>query len=300
VNRRKLLGVIGAIVMAGIGTGLLIAYVNNAEDRALEGEEIVEVFTVVGRIDPGTPAADIESDVTIEQVPQKVRADDAVGDLTEIEGLVAEIELRPGEQLLKSRFIDPIAFQREAGRVTDIPPGLQEVTVRLSPARAAGGRLLPGDTVGVFASFGPFQISSEVPVELDDGTIIPPDGSTPNTTHLFLHKVLVTNVQLGELPEVEEREGLGDEEDQEVRLAPSDSILVTLAVDTFAAEQLVFTAEFGSVWLSLEPGNAVEEPSIIQNRGTVYFDREELFLGIEIPSLGDGGDADDNTEEDDG
>ena len=34
-------GVIGALVLAGIGTALLVAYVNNAEDRALEGEEVV-------------------------------------------------------------------------------------------------------------------------------------------------------------------------------------------------------------------------------------------------------------------
>lgn len=281
MNRRKVLGVIGALVLAGVGTALLIAYVNNAEDRALEGEELVEVLTVTDTISAGTPSEEIEGSVTTELVPQKVRADDAVGALEDLEGLVTEIELIEGEQLLRSRFIDPIAFQRETGRVTEIPPGLQEITLSLSPDRAGGATLLPGDTVGVFASFEPFDVSSEVPVEIDDGIIIPPNGSTPNTTHLILHKVLVTNVQLVQLPEVEQREGIGDEDDQDIRLAPRDNLLVTLAMDTFAAERTIFAAEFGFVWLSLEPDTAVEEPSIIQSRGTIYADLDDVVADTE-------------------
>lgn len=281
MNKRKVFGVIGAIVLAGIGTALLVAYVNSAEDRALEGEELVEVYTITDRIDPGTPAAEIGNRVELELVPDKVRADDAIAELSEIDGLVAQIELRPGEQLLASRWVDPIVFQRDVGRVTEIPTGLQEVTVSLTPDRAGGGAILPGDTVGVFATFDPFEISSEVPVELDDGTIVPPDGSTPNTTKLAIHKVLVTNVQLEELPEVATREGVGTEEDEEVRLAPTGNLLVSLAVDTFDAERLVFTAEFGRIWLSLEPDAAIEEPSIIQTRATIYRDLEDLLAEIE-------------------
>ncbi len=289
MNRRKVIGVIGAVILAVIGTVLLIAYVNNAEERALEGEEVVEVYKVTDTISAGTDAADIEGSIEVEQVPRKVRAEDAVVELSEIEGLVAEIELVPGEQLLRRRFVDPITFQREVGRVTEIPTGMQEVTLSLAPERAAGGGLLPGDTVGVYASFEPFSISSDVPVELDDGTIVPPNGQTPNTTQLLLHKVLVTNVQLEELPEVEEREGLGEEESQDVRLAPTGNLLVSLAVDTFDGERLVFSSEFGFIWLALEPDAAIETPSLIQTRATVYraLDQVVQFLN-ESEGEGDG------------
>src|ERR671917_139673 len=65
----------------------------------------------------------------------------------------------------------------------DIPEGLQEVTVPLEPARALGGRIAAGDTVGVFLSFDPFDIGNT-------------GEKTANVTHLELHKVVVTRVQL--------------------------------------------------------------------------------------------------------
>ena len=302
MNTRKVIGVIGALVLAGIGTALLVAYVNNAEDRALEGEEVVEVFRVSSAIGPGTDAEEIENSIEVERVPKKVRADDAITALEEVDGLVTEVELVPGEQLIRSRFVDPITFQRDIGRVTEIPNGKQEVTISLAPERAGGGTILPGDTVGVFASFEPFDVSSEVPVEIDDGTIIPPNGSSPNTTSVLLHKVMVTNVQLEELPDVEERQGVGDEEDQDVRLAPTGNLLISLAVDTFEAERLVFTAEFGFIWLSIEPDHAVEEPSVIQTRGTVYQTIDELldFFGNDLVNVGDETSGDAEGDEADG
>ncbi len=293
MNRRKVVGVIVALCLAVAGTGLLVAYVNGAEDRALEGEELVDVVTADGTIDAGTPAEDLRSRVSVEQVPAKVRAEGAVGSVDELAGLVASIQLRDGEQLLRVRFVDPVTFERDAGRIADIPDGMQEITLSLEPERAGGGALLPGDRVGVFASFEPFNVSSEVPLELDDGVIIPPNGSTPNSTRVLLHKVLVTNVQLEELPEVADQKGLGDELDREVRLAPTGNVLVSVAVDTFDAERLVFTAEFGTIWLSLEPEHAIEAPSLVQNRGSVYVDLVDTgspeLRGLGSPRPAEGG-----------
>lgn len=51
---KKLLGVATALMLALIGTVALVAYVTNAEERALAGEELVEVYVVTTEIPAGT------------------------------------------------------------------------------------------------------------------------------------------------------------------------------------------------------------------------------------------------------
>jgi pilus assembly protein CpaB len=274
VSKRKILGVIGALLLATIGTIALVAYVRDARDRAVAGEELVPVYRITRQVPAGTPAEEIAGFVAADTIPEKVRPDDAlvppaeeaenVDPFTVVAGLVTSVDLLPGEVLLAGRFVAPQTFEREESRIVEIPPELQEITVSLSPDRAAGGVLLPGDTVGVFASFDPFQLSSVGPVELD-GFLLPENGTSPNSTDLILHKVLVTRVQLEELPEVEE-----NQDDEEVQLAPKQNLLVTLAVDTRGAERIVFAAEHGFLWLSNEPSTAREEPSQVETRGTIY------------------------------
>ena len=164
---------------------------------------------------------------------------------------------------------------------------MQEVTLSLEPERAGGGLLVPGDSVGLIMSFDPFAIEAEGVIEVD-GTLLSGDGSTNTTTHQTLHKILVTNVQLEQVPEVAEREGVDDEEDREVRLVPSGNLLVTFAVDVATAERIVFGAEYGKIWLTNQSVDVPEGPSIIQNRGTIYEDIENLDESILIND--DGGD----------
>jgi pilus assembly protein CpaB len=155
--------------------------------------------------------------------------------------------------VVSTRFVT-----RQAAARGDVPEGLQEVTVPLEPARAVGGRLSPGDTVGVFLSFDPFDTSR-------DG------DKTPNTTHLELHKVLVTGVQIENAQNLSAQESSSDEEDADrPSQAASGTYLVTLAVDSAAAEKVVFAAEHGFVWLSAEPEDADEGGTEIVTRGNVY------------------------------
>src|SRR5439155_17077364 len=108
-----------------------------------------------------------------EAVPEKVALPSRVTDLAALAGRVATVDLQPGEQLLASRFVRPTELQ--APGTVAVPAGLQEVSVLLEPQRAVGGRLVAGDTVGVYVS-----------VTLDQG------GAA---THAVLHRVLVTQVQ---------------------------------------------------------------------------------------------------------
>ena len=270
---RRVFGLLAAVALALVGTLALVAFVTNAEARALEGEELVEVYVVTEPIAGGTPGEDIEASILVEEVPTKVRADGAVENLPSLTGRVAAVDLQPGEQLIESRFVDRSEFaDREAG--VQIPDDMIEVTLELDPQRAVGGLLEPGQTVAVLASFEPFDLTTTV-VEVDGEEVGVPaavaaeiDGATPNTTDLLLRKVLVTAVQ-------EVRSLTFTTEDQEfdrLDTAPEDVVLVTLAVPPGDAERLVFTQEFGFVWLAVERETVPEVSDDIKTRGNVYED----------------------------
>ena len=124
----------------------------------------------------------------------------------------------------------------------------------------------------VLASFEPFELTATV-VEVDGEEVALPeavadeiDGATPNTTDLLLRKALVTAVQ-----EVQDRSfSAEDAEVDRLTTAPEDSVLVTLAVQPADAERLVFTAEFGFVWLAIERDTVPEVTAGITTRGNVY------------------------------
>jgi len=257
-TKRKLLGIVAAFVLAAAGTTLLVAYVQSAHDDAAAQEQLVDVLVVRRTIAEGTPADEIQGAVALEQVPARLKAKGAVGDVAQLGDDVAAVELLAGEQVVRERFV----AQEEQAR-GDVPPGMHEVTLELEPERVVGGQLRPGSTVAVLASFEPFDI-------YDSGVLDLPEGAkTPNTTHIILHKVLVTEVQ-------HEPEG-GDRwrdkpfvADADLPLAPPGKLLVTLALEAPDVERVVFTKEFGRVWLSAEPLDASEDGTTVITRGNVY------------------------------
>jgi len=273
--KRRIVGIFAAVLLASMGTLLLVTYVNGAEDRALAGEALVDVIVVNKAIPLGTSVDDVADRVRLEQVPAKVRADKALAsikDLDKLEGKVTTTELRPGEQLLTSRFGSPGA----AGVVrAAAPEGLLEVTLSLQPERAVGGALAAGDTVAVLASFEPFDVSvaptpdGQMGTVNVDGMLVPDGGKTPNSTHLILHKVFVANVQVGDEtsgPSV----GSKRNDDEDAPAALEKNLLVTLALPAASVEKVVFAAEHGFVWLAAEPVDAAEGGTSVQTRGSVY------------------------------
>ncbi len=268
---RRVVGLAAAVLLAVVGTVALVAFVAGAEERALEGEELTEVYIVTDTIVGGTPGEQIEDLVVVEEVPTKVRPANAVDNLTALRGRVAAVNLEPGEQLIASRFIEVAEFTDRAVGVR-VPDELMEITVELDPQRAVGGLIEPGQTVAVFASFEPFDLASTL-VEINGEEIALPqavaddvDGATPNTTDIILRKTLVTAVQ--EAPKVGT---IGsNEETDRLKTAPDDALLVTLALDPNDAERLVFTAEFGLVWMAIdgEQVPVLEDP--VKNRTNIY------------------------------
>lgn len=249
---RKFVGVAAALTLATVGTFLIVAYVRGIEGRAMADERVVPVFVVKQGIAEGTPAANIASSVGIEQVPAKVLAEGAVEKLGDLEGLIAAVDLVPGEQLTKARFLSPKTVAEQQG--VQVPKGLLEVTITLEAARVVGGQILPGDTVAVLASFGEGA---------SDGS---EDGTGPST-HVLLHKALVTDLRT-DTAEIAAPEA--DAPADEAGGVPGAQIFVTFALDAPSVERLVHAAEFGTLWLAAEPDDAPESGTRIQRTKTIY------------------------------
>ncbi|ATG51865.1 hypothetical protein CFK38_10270 [Brachybacterium vulturis] len=242
---RRLLALVAALVLALIGGGLVLGIVRTADERAVATLDPVEVL-VVGEepIAEGTAAADVSQLVVRTTIPGSAAVPGHLTDLTEVQDLVTATTLQPGEQLLAERFVAPEAL--DDAPVPTLPEDKHEVTIPLEGHRALGGRITPGETVGVVLSF-------------DD-----------STTRLDLHQVLVTSVQGAPMPvpaPAEDPEAETDPEAEPTTDAPEapasdpvpeNSLLVSLALDTEDVEELVYAAEFGTIWLTRE-GEAVPD-----------------------------------------
>ncbi len=222
---------------------MIVGYVRGADDRARAGQKTVQVYVVKKAVPPGTPAEQLGDRVALTAVVKQDVADGAVRSLTEVNGRVTAATLVPGEQLVTARFTDASAL-RAGGSGVAVPAGLLQTTVKLDPERAVGGLLTPGTKVAVTASF-------------DDKANWPPASSS-----ILMHHVLVTNVQLNQSSDTKafatkSSSTAGNSTDGvSPGNAPTGQLLVTLALDAPSVERVVFAAERGSLWLSIEPDNA--------------------------------------------
>jgi pilus assembly protein CpaB len=170
--RRRLLAAVAALLLLGVGTAVLVTWVNGAENRALAGVQTVRVLVADQVIPEGTPADQLADLVRVDVLPSKAALAGRVTDISALAGQLATVDLQPGEQLLSSRFARPDDLQ--APGTVAVPEGMQEVSVLLEPQRAVGGRLAAGDTVGVLVSID--------------------EEKKGQMTHAVLHDVLVTEV----------------------------------------------------------------------------------------------------------
>lgn len=214
---RRVMAAVAAVALALVAGVLVAGYVAAADSRAAVGYELTEVFVVTEPIPVGERAV-TGVNIEIRELPRTAVVADAITSVAELGDRVAAVDLVPGEQVLNTRFVDPIFA---LGKAVEIPEEMAEVTVVLSSDRVLGGNITAGDTVGVLASYGTY-----------------PDDATTST---LLHRALVSRVQGITVPE----EPGGEPQ-------ATDGIQVTLAISAKDVQRVVWTAEFGTLWLSLE------------------------------------------------
>jgi pilus assembly protein CpaB len=240
--KSRLLGGLAALLLAVIGAILLFVYVQGASARAQEGLEPVNVLVVTEQVPAGTKTSDLAGKVRAAAVPKSAVPEGALATLDQQLGKVTAVGLEPGEQLLGARLVDPRDL---APGTVPVPDGLEEVTLLLSPERILGGRLEAGDTVTIYSSF-----------EKEDGQ-----------TGLLFHDVLVTAVQ--KAPSDSKNNASSSSSEPAVEM-PNGSAFITFARSDADASKLVYTAEFGKLWLAKQTDSTVKTTPPVTTFGGLY------------------------------
>ncbi|KRE64307.1 flagellar biosynthesis protein FlgA [Arthrobacter sp. Soil736] len=256
--KSRLLAGAAAVILAILGAMLVVSYAQGADQRAVKNMEPVDVLVVKTAIPAGTPVESMTASLATKQLPAAAVSESSLKSLDESKGKVAAVDLVPGEQLVAERLVAPDELKVQGS--VEIPAGLQEVSFQLEPDRVVGGRLAPGDHVGVFVS-------------MDKGGL--EDKADKETTKLTVHKALVTAVQRSPeaaptaVPAPSASADPNAANPQDTTL-PVGSLMLTVAVSDVDAAKIIFAAEYGKMWLSKEPTNAKNSgPRIIQ-RSEVY------------------------------
>lgn len=242
MNRRKLIGVVASLLVAALGTFVIVNYVQSStsDEPVAKAEPTSNVLIVVKPVAPGTAAEALGDAVQLRPVPQSVKVPDAVSKVDDLKGLVSAVDLVPGEQLIRTRFVTPQAKSRG-----EVAPDMLTQTVSLSPERALGGRIEPGYTVAIM-------------------TTLKSEGVFPNQTHVLLRKVPIVAVQ--------SRTDVKKVVDgaTSIQPAPDGDLLVTFAVSPSDSQKLTYAAENGSLWLTNEPADAPDNGTPVITRDNIF------------------------------
>lgn len=234
-----------ALLIALVGTGLIVLYVQGIDKRATEGQELVEVLTATDTIDAGETVADALEAGKFEK--RQVRKDDMVAGALSTTGSISDLvalgTIYAGEQVIAPKF----------GTLSDtqgliIPDDMVAISVELSdPARVAGF-VNPGSEVAIFISADPIRRN--------------PDGSEqtlPPYTRLLLPKVQVIGVGTSSISSKTTTTDDGNQVTEEVPRA-----ILTLAVDQKQAEKVIYAARNADVSFALlsKDSKVVDGPGI--------------------------------------
>jgi pilus assembly protein CpaB len=271
MNRRKLTGVVASLVVAALGTVILLKSVNSDVKAAVPVpvEPTVSVLKVVKPIPKGALADTLGDSVTVAQVRVSERLADTVEAPAAIAGMVAAQELYPNEQIVRARFVSPVqaAAEEEAANPSPETSGLIGVWVALEPLQAMNGKIKTNSSVAVFAT-----LSGVTPIRDNPGE---PSPLNPSSS-LIIHKAIVLDCigceaeapVAGAVP-VPAPAPADPAAAGAVPVAPT-MISVKLGVDAPAAERLVFSAKYGSLWLGSEDPFVVEANTKVIDRSNVY------------------------------
>ncbi|MFF9492268.1 Flp pilus assembly protein CpaB [Streptomyces flaveolus] len=159
------------------------------------------------------------------EMPERWLSENAVTDLSRIRGKIAVTTLKAGSLLQSDMIVDQPALQ----------PGQQGVAIMIDAATGVAGKITPGATVNVYATF---------------------EGEREGAPDLS--KIIVTNakvIDVGELTSLQP----GDKSDDR---RPTDAVPITFALSTIDAQRITYAESFAQrVRLALvAPGSDTTVP----------------------------------------
>ncbi|MEU3343828.1 Flp pilus assembly protein CpaB [Streptomyces sp. NPDC006700] len=160
------------------------------------------------------------------KMPKRWLSPNAVTDLAQIQGKIAVTTLRKGSLLQSDMIVDQPALQ----------PGQQEVAIMIDAATGVAGKITPGSTVNVYATFGGQR-----------------QGDPAQS------KIIVTNAKVLDVGRITALQPNADNRAQQ----PTDAVPITFALSTIDAQRITYAESFAQrVRLALvAPGSDTSVPA---------------------------------------
>lgn len=213
----------------------MFLYANNADERALAGQEAVTVLVAGGDIPAGTSGASAAEQglFTESTIPASAAADAALGpnDLESISDSVAVSRIYAGEQIVAGKFGDI-----GAAASLPIPEGKVAVSVELTDEARVAGFVEPGSTVAVF-------------------------GTLDDNTGLIVRSALVIGVGSTAVSQSTAEEDNADGVTRKV---------LTVAVSQQDAQRIINAQQSGEVTFALTTTESQVGPAPRTNNGNVW------------------------------
>jgi pilus assembly protein CpaB len=257
--KTRMLTITLAVVLGLLGVVAVLAYVRQANVRAVNGLKAETVMTAAEPIPAGTSLnkAKREHLLGTEKVPKSSLSTPAVQSVAGTEGqLVLSANVPKGWVLLKNMLALASTVNSETGSSLAIPPGMIAVTVNMCVAEAVAEYPSPGSSVAVFDTIAgkgsQIQRGCDVQRQVLNSSYFTDGGAD---TLLVLPKAEVLAV--GQNPAAQ---GTSPNSSVTVTNDPSSSssssssdaeVLVTLAVHQADAQRLILMAEVGLPYLAL-------------------------------------------------
>jgi pilus assembly protein CpaB len=245
--KRRVLTVVLAVLLAGLGTAGVLGYVHQADARALAGQKAVRILVAEKMIPSGTAASAALQDglLTSQTLPAAAVPSDALRSITpDLSSLVLSAGVQPGQLLLRPMLVT--AVQVTGGLA--IPVGMVAVTIQLCLPEAVAGNVHTGSQVAVFDTS-----AAKESVTVQSNCDSSQDFQSAAQTRILLSRVLVLSVgSVGASGQVSTQASTGAlAKSTSATSSTATSLLVTLAVSPANAERLIQSTQTGSPYLAL-------------------------------------------------
>jgi pilus assembly protein CpaB len=248
--KRRLLIIVLALILAGVGTSGVLAYVRGANARAIAGMKAVSVLVAQKKIPSGTTAGSALRGgmLSSQTLPASSVPADALSAIpSALSSLVLDADLDAGQILLRPMLVT--ATQTTSGLA--IPPGMMALTLAFCLPEDVAGAVQAGSEVAVFDTVG-FNTGSPISGAPGCAGAHTQTGGTIKT-RVVLQRVSVLSVG---------QAGSGGASSTSTTSTTTSTLtgsssssqtgtLVTLAVTQAQAEQLIQMTETGLPYLAL-------------------------------------------------
>ncbi|NEB07672.1 Flp pilus assembly protein CpaB [Streptomyces coelicoflavus] len=205
MNSRQRRGVILLILSVLCALGAFAGVLSVVNDVKSKVGPEVTAYRLKSDIEPYTELGAAQFEKI--EMPERWLSENAVTDLSQVRGKIAVTRLKAGSLLQTDMIVDTPALR----------PGQQEVAIMIDAATGVAGKITPGSSVNVYATF-------EGQREGD------PDQS----------RIIVTNakvIHVGKLTSLEPDEDSRDRE-------PTDAVPITFALSTIDAQRITYAESF--------------------------------------------------------